>query len=262
MADHTDRTQTSGQRQRAMPADHGAPTTKGPQQGKLPGALRTRWDGAWVEGGFLHDRWEDLLQARDLGWRHMANWLKVFLAAAGLSIVVLLLDGAAGVLADTVHQLLTAAPRVPVGTDTSSGVFSVIDQPIRTYIATHSTSLTISDSSVYTVWQVVGLFGLVGGFFRSTGARLTWTAWGAVSIAMVWSSTPAAGRPISTGLAVLAWTAVSAFALRGLSLRPSLFIHNAAPQVRNEIRPEIHVPAPADPPDGDAPDNVLPLQKR
>ncbi|MGK5545684.1 hypothetical protein ACSNOH_13270 [Streptomyces sp. URMC 127] len=262
MADHTDRTQTPGQHQRTMPADHSAPTTKGPQQGKPPGALRTRWDGAWAESGFLHDRWEDLLQARELGWRHMANWIKAVLAVAGLSLVVLLLDGAAGVLADAVHQLLTAAPHVQVATNTSSGVFAVIDQPIRTYIATHTASLQISGSTVYTVWQLVGLFGLVGGFFRGTGARLTWTAWGAASIAMVYSSTPAAGRPIATGLAVLAWTAASALALRGLSLRPSLFIHNAAPQVRPEIRPEIHVPAPAGPPDGDAPNNVLPLQKR
>ena len=39
---------------------------------------------------------------------------------------------------------------------------------------------------------------------------------------MVWSQTPATGREVATGLAVLAWTAASTLALRGLSLRPVL----------------------------------------
>ncbi|WP_367140653.1 MULTISPECIES: hypothetical protein [Streptomyces] len=249
MADHNNRTQTPGQRQHTPPAGHDAPTTE-----------RTWWDGTWAEGGFLHDRWEDLLQARELGWRHMANWLKAVLAVAGFSLVVLLLDGAAGVLADVAHQLLSAAPRVQVGTDTSTGVAAVVDQPIRTYIATHSAPLAISASTVYTVWQLVGLFGLVGGFFRSSGARLTWTAWGASSIAMVWAAAPADGRTIATGLAALAWTAASAFALRGLSLRPAVFthIHNAG----HQIEPHIHLPAPDAPPADDVPDNVHRLQKR
>jgi hypothetical protein len=72
-------------------------------------------------------------------------------------------------------------------------------------------------------------------------------------------ASPTDGRTLATGIAVLAWTIASAFALRGLSLHPSVFIHNAAPQ----IRPENHVPVPAEPPgDDDAPDNVHPLQKR
>ncbi|MFH9298839.1 hypothetical protein [Streptomyces sp. NPDC017520] len=136
----------------------------------------------------------------------------------------------------------------------------MVDQPTRSYIAAHSATLPISASTVYTVWQAVGLFGLVGGFFRSSGARITWTAFGACSIAMVYSAAPADGRTIATGLAVLAWTAASAFALRGLTLRPSLFIHNAVPNI--EIRPEIHVSAPAAPPAPEVPDNVHPLQKR
>ncbi|MGW9282639.1 hypothetical protein ACWGSA_10800 [Streptomyces diastaticus] len=72
--------------------------------------------------------------------------------------------------------------------------------------------------AVHTVWQAAGLFGLVGGFARSSGARLTWTAWGAASIAMVHSAAPADGRTIATGLAVLGWTAASTLALRGLTL--------------------------------------------
>ncbi|MEU2564856.1 hypothetical protein ABZ626_36825 [Streptomyces longispororuber] len=150
-------------------------------------------------------------------------------------------------------------PRVQVGADTSHGVFAVADQPIRTYIAAHSAALPISASTVYTVWQLVGVFGLVGGFFRSSGARLTWTAWGAASIAMVWDAAPDEGRTIATGLAVLTWTVASAFALRGLTLRPAFFthIHNAG----HQIEPHIHLPAPAAWDADDTPDNVHPLQK-
>nr|MDT0521307.1 hypothetical protein [Streptomyces sp. DSM 41633] len=222
--------------------------------------LGAAWKESWQEGGFLYQRWEELRQVPTLGWHGMANWVKAALGLSGICVVLILLDGATDALADAMHRLLTAVPHVQVGADTSNGVFAVVDQPIRSYIAGHSASLPISASTVYTVWQVVGLFGLVGGFFRSSGARITWTAWGAASIAMVYSTAPADGRAITTGLAALAWTAASALALRGLSLRPSLFIHNAAPGI--EIRPEIHVPAPAATPAAETPDNVHPLQKR
>jgi hypothetical protein len=259
-----------GQRKESPAADHNqaldfpeappAPSLEGIDKEPRLAGLREWWDDAWDDGGFLHARWEDLRRAPELGWHGMANWVKAALGLAGICAVLILLDGATDVLADTLHRLLTAVPRVQVGADTSNGVFAVVDQPIRTYIAAHSAALPISASTVYTVWQLVGIFGLFGGFFRSSGARLTWTAWGAASIAMVYSAAPADGRTIATGLAVLAWTAASALALRGLTLRPSLFIHNAAPGI--EIRPEIHVPTPAAPPADNTPDNVHPLQKR
>ncbi|MER5781274.1 hypothetical protein ABT104_06030 [Streptomyces mobaraensis] len=65
------------------------------------------------------------------------------------------------------------------------------------------------------------------------------------------------GRTIATGLA---WTVASAFALRGLTLRPAVFphTHNAG----HQIDPHIHLPASAVPDADDAPDNEHPLQKR
>lgn len=226
----------------------------------LIAALRARWDTAWEDNGPLHRMWEDILRAPADGLRQMAPWLRAVLALTGLSFVVLLAKSAADVALQALHQLLTAVPQVQVGTDTSHGVFAVVDGPIRTYIAVHSATLPISASTLYTVWQGVGLFALIGGFFRSSGARLTWTAWGAASVAMVHSAAPADGRTIATGLAVLAWTAASTLALRGLTLRPEVFTHidNAAPR----IEPHIHLPAPAAPPAEDAPDNVRPLPQR
>ncbi|WP_331722468.1 hypothetical protein [Streptomyces anulatus] len=262
MTDHNDRTPNiPGQRQEHPAANF--PPPSGPSlEEKEPrlAALREWWNDAWDDGGFLHDRWEDLRQAPELGWHSMANWVKAAIGLAGICAVIILLDTATDVLADSIRHLLTAVPHVQVGADTSTGVFAVVDQPIRSYIAAHSASLPISASTVYTLWQAVGLFGLVGGFFRSSSARLTWTAFGASSIAMVYSAAPADGRTIATGLAVLAWTAASAFALRGLTLRPTFFthIHNAG----HQIEPHIHLPAPAAPPAEETPDNVHPLQKR
>lgn len=74
----------------------------------------------------------------------------------------LVVNGATDVLADTLHRLLTAVPHGQIGADTSTGVFAVVDQPIRSYIAAHAASLPLSASTVSTFWQ------LVGGFFRSS----------------------------------------------------------------------------------------------
>ncbi|MFD4032626.1 hypothetical protein ACFWVP_19420 [Streptomyces sp. NPDC058637] len=77
---------------------------------------------------------------------------------------------------------------------------------------------------------------------------------------MVHSAAPADGRTIATGLAALAGTAASTLALRGLTLRPTVFthIHNAG----HDIAPQIHLPAPAAPPTEENPDNAHPPQKR
>ncbi|MFF8646505.1 hypothetical protein [Streptomyces sp. NPDC015345] len=106
--------------------------------------------------------------------------------------------------------------------------------------------LPISASTVYTLWQVTGLFSLIAGFItRSNGIRLTWLAWGCAGVAMVWTTTPDTSC-----------TVASAFALRGLNLRPRVFstVHTAAPQIT--VQSQIHIAAQ---PDGPAPDNVRQL---
>ncbi|MGW0836531.1 hypothetical protein [Streptomyces prunicolor] len=242
----------------AQPSRPGTPTTTGHRFA----VLRKEWDNAWnAPDGVLYRRWEDLRRAPELGWHEMANWIKTLLALTGFAVIVLLLDGAAGVLADALHRLLTAAPRVQIGTDTSSGVFAVVDQPVRSYIAQRSAGLAVSGSTLYTLWLAAGLIGLVGGFLRNTAARLLWTAWGASSAAMIWSAAPEPGRPLATAIAVTVWLLASAFALRGLQLRPALVI---SPRIRNVISPDIHVCVPAAPPTPNTPNtpnNVHQLQR-
>ncbi|MFE7757632.1 hypothetical protein [Streptomyces sp. NPDC057429] len=249
-----------------MPANNtipAAPQTPEQPQPKTSrfAAVRTWWATTWSEGGVLHQRWEDLRRAPQGGWHGMAHWIKAVIGVAGICLVILLLDGATDVLADAMHHLLTAAHDVQVGTDTTTGVWGVIDNPVRTYIATHSASLTISASTIYTLWQATGLFGLIGGWFSMTGARLTWTLWGAATIAMTWTTAPTDSRTIATGITVLAWTAASTLALHGLTLRASSFVHvrNDAPTI--DVRPQVHIPAQPTPPADGTPDNVRPLQR-
>lgn len=79
--------------------------------------------------------WEDLRQAPELGWHAMVNRVKAGPGLAGICAVIILLDTATDVLADSIRRLLTAVPHVTVGADTSNGVFAVVDQPVRSYIA-------------------------------------------------------------------------------------------------------------------------------
>ncbi|MGJ5899351.1 hypothetical protein ACSCBZ_46545 [Streptomyces niveiscabiei] len=204
-------------------------------------ALRTwwkkTWEKAWEEDGVLYVMWEDILSAPDDGFRHMAPWLRTVLAVAGISFVVLLAKAAGEVVLQALQQLLTAVPKVQVGVDTSSGVFAVVDQPVRTYIAQHSAGLPVAASTVYTLWLLTGIVALVlGCLSKNNGVRATWAGHGAATVWMVWTATPDTSRPVAVGLAVLAWTFLSAFAMRGLTLR------RAVRPVEVNVRPEIYVP--------------------
>ncbi|MFJ6650564.1 hypothetical protein ACIQPS_33585 [Streptomyces sp. NPDC091290] len=204
----------------------------GPRRRRLA-RLSAGGDASWERGGFLHERWEDLFQARRLGWHEMAIWIKAVLSLAGLCAVILLTGTAVDIASTVLHQLST--PRTthePLTADTTSGLWGVIDNPIRHYIAEHSAALTVPSSAVHTFWQVTGLIGLIGGFAGSTGARILWTGWGLSSMAMVWSATPESSRTIATGIAALLWALASICALRGMHLRPRIDAPApAAPQV-------------------------------
>ncbi|MDX3637020.1 hypothetical protein PV728_43910 [Streptomyces europaeiscabiei] len=224
------------------------PFPKAPPKEPRFAALRAWWNKAWDVDGVLYDMWEDVLSAPEDGFRNMAPWLRAVLGVAAVSFVVLMANAAGEVILQALHQLLTAVPRVQVGVDTSSGVFAVVDQPVRTYIAQHSAGLPVDGSTVYTLWLLTGIVGLVLGYLsRNNGVRAMWTAHGAATVWMVWTATPDTSRPVAAGLTVLAWTFLSAFAMRGLTLRRP--VGRPARPAKVAVRPEIHVhvPAPAAP---------------
>ncbi|MEV5982840.1 hypothetical protein [Streptomyces sp. NPDC052114] len=241
---------TRGQN-RQEPSYLPAPFPKAPPKKERFAAARAWWNTAWEENGVLHNMWEDVLSAPDTGLRHMAPWIRVVLMTAGVSFVVLMAQAAGEVVGQALHQLLTAVPKVQVGVDTSSGVFAVVDQPVRTYIAQHAAGLPVAASTVYTLWLLTGIVGLVLGFLsRNNGVRALWAAHGAATVWMVWTTTPDTSRPVATGLTVLAWTFLSAFAMRGLTLRRrNVTGRPAKVSVRPEAHVHVYVPAPAAPVD-------------
>lgn len=229
------------------------PFPKAPPKEPRFAPLRTWWTKAWEEDGVLNTMWEDILSAPDDGFRYMAPWLRTVLAVAGISFVVLLARAAGEVILQALHQMFTAVPKVQVGVDTSSGVFAVVDQPVRTYIAQHSAGLPVAASTVYTLWLLTGIVGLVLGFLtRNNGVRAMWTGHGAATVWMVWAATPHTSRPIAAALAVLAWIFLSAFAMRGLTLRRRVV---AGRPTKVVVRPEIHVPVPVPAHPADNPPN-------
>ncbi|MFJ9380363.1 hypothetical protein [Streptomyces sp. NPDC101455] len=196
------------------------------------------WRALWDVGGVLHARWEDIRRAPSAGWHGMANWLKVLLAVTAASIEVLVVYAGAGVLADPLHQLTSG---LLARIDVLSRVWAVTDQPVHSYITHHSAGLAISGTTIYWVWQVAGLTGLIGGFLHHTGARFTWIGWGAATTAMAWTATPTAGRALATAITVLLWTLASPIALRGLRLHPiratsvNVTVALPAPRIRTEV---------------------------
>ncbi|MFE7675819.1 hypothetical protein ACFU5N_26890 [Streptomyces albidoflavus] len=104
---------------------------------------------------------------------------------------------------------------------------ATVADPVHAYLAAHTVGLPLTATSAFVIWLGVGIVSLVLSWLSGTaGARLTWTAHGVCSVAMVWDAAPADGRPVAAALAVLAWTIGSLFALRGLSLRPLIHVHN------------------------------------
>ncbi|MEU5161250.1 hypothetical protein AB0G74_16810 [Streptomyces sp. NPDC020875] len=216
-------------------ADAGTPAPK--KDSPLADA-RVWWDTAWTTGGVLHDRWEELRLAPQLGWHHMATWIKALIAGTGIAFVMVLAADAAAALIAGTDQLLTTLAS-PEANSTTNDIWAAIHTPARTYLTTHTQGLPIDAPTAYALWQTAGLAGLAGGFLRITAARTLWITWGAASIAMIWQATPDTGRPVATGIAVLFWILASAAALRGLTLRPA--IRRARP-----AQPPAHRPAPAD----------------
>ncbi|MFI1293355.1 hypothetical protein ACH4VM_33760 [Streptomyces sp. NPDC020792] len=224
--------------------------------------LRTAWKESWEEGGFLYQRWEEVFQARHASWHEIANWIKAVGLLAGVCLLVIMVD-TAGDIASAALKGLSAVPAS--GTGDGHGLWGTVDHPIRVFLAQQAAHLTVAPAALYAFWQLTGLLSLIGGFFGSAGARITWMLWGCGSLAMVWSASPVGGRAAATGLAALMWALASIVALRGLTLRP--IVHNHPPLFQPQFNSALHlhatIPAPTRAGDDfdDEPDNIHPLQR-
>ncbi|MEU0360028.1 hypothetical protein [Streptomyces cyaneofuscatus] len=220
-----------------------APFPKTPPKEQPFAALRAWWDKAWEDDGVLNLMWMDILNVPQDGPRNMAPWIRAVVMLVGASFVVLAVLAAGEAALRALHQLLTVVPTVQVGVDTSDSVLSIVDLPVRTYIAQHSAGLPIAASTVYTLWLATGIAALILGYFtRSNALRAMWTGWGAATVFMVWTTTPDTSRTVAVALTVLAWTLLSALALNGLTLRRT--VGRPAHPAKTPARPDVHIHMP------------------
>ncbi|WP_051866165.1 hypothetical protein [Streptosporangium roseum] len=104
----------------------------------------------------------------------------------------------------------------------------VITKPVHDYITAHAAGLPAGAEAIWSVWTLTGpILWLICWLTKSWGARLAWVLYGAGTVAMVYSASPAAGQLLAAGVAVLYWAALSVFALRGIGRRPAVHVHSA-----------------------------------
>jgi hypothetical protein len=166
-------------------------------------------DPEWLEA-----RRQEVGNSLTGGWSESALWIKLVVLFSAFLVGIAVL----GVLANTVSH--TARAWHPPSGWHWDGVVATIDDPVRAYLAAHSAGLPLPGTALHLLWATSGAALLLMGFmFGGFGARMTWVAWGAATVVMVWSSTPEPGRQVAAGLATIAWGMASIPAMRGLNLR-------------------------------------------
>ncbi|GAB1331706.1 hypothetical protein [Streptomyces sennicomposti] len=208
------------------------------QEPTAPTRAFTWWKQFSSEHGWLKLRLHEIRMAPTYGWRLMAGWIKTVIIIAAVLAGLFSLYG----VGTTVIDIARALPWSTPTSDDHTGLLATIDQPVRSYLATHTQTLPITATTAYSTWQAIGVVAFLLGYLRNTPARLTWTAWGAATVAMVWIATPGPGRQVAAGIAVLAWTALSVLALRGIRFTRPVFVDVQVDVPAPEVHAEIHVP--------------------
>lgn len=105
----------------------------------------------------------------------------------------------------------------------------VVTKPVHDYITAHAVGLPAAAEGIWSAWATVGLvLWLVSWLTRSWSARLAWVLYGAGTVAMVYTASPAGGQLLAAGVAVLYWAVLSVFAFRGVGRRPAVHVHRPA----------------------------------
>lgn len=188
-------------------------------------AARLRHWRRHLTTGWIDRRWRELREARTDGWWDMAPWIRRTLTTIALLLALAM-----------AARLVEIAWKVTGWGAGLDALWSTIDQPVRSYLTHHAAGLPAEAATLYSLWQLFGIAAfLLSWSTAGIGPCLSWTAWGATTVVMVWQDTPHDGRLLAAAIAVLAWTAASAFALSGLTLRPSICHHVNVPA------PQVHV---------------------
>jgi hypothetical protein len=143
------------------------------------------------------------------------TWALPAASIAGLVVVVALITGIIVPIVRGLAGLGAGAAGGGAGWLHDWVATRIVLDPVRSYLTTHSAGLPISADTLWWTWCATGaaLF-LFAWLFRAVAARLGWIHYGAATAAMVWATSTGPGRPITTAIAVLWWTAFSLLALR------------------------------------------------
>ncbi|MCC9312074.1 hypothetical protein LN042_34300 [Kitasatospora sp. RB6PN24] len=221
-----------------------------PKASAAPGTLRAAAQRArklTAPGSVMDRRRREVLAALNGDWNDAEPWIKAIAYLLALTAAVLLLAAAAGILLTAFTDLVNAVHLPTTLPAHSTGLVRTLTDPVHRYLASHTAgTLPVTATAAYTLWKATGLAtALIAFVIKKATARLTWTAWAAATLAMVWTGTDPAGRPVATGITAAAIAFVSLFALRGLSFSLRPVIYNMP---RNEVAaPTIHVTIPAQP---------------
>ncbi|MGV9600718.1 hypothetical protein ACWDR1_29050 [Streptosporangium sandarakinum] len=156
----------------------------------------------------------------------------ICIAAAVTAVVVAVWLTVAVLGALTVGVIHTAATGLTwaLGHVADWHLTEVVTTPVRAYITAHATGLPAAAEAIWSAWTLVGPgLWLICWLARSWGARLAWVLYGAGTVAMVYSASPAGGRLLATGVAIVYWAVLSVLAFRGAGRRPVVHVSTPAP---------------------------------
>lgn len=128
------------------------------------------------------------------------------LGSIAMSVFVIVLLVRLVIWAATIDPLEALKPMLPAG--------KVAAEPFMHWFTTHLTGLPISAETGVWIWGITGLIVWFVASCHHLAAQALWVGYGAATAAIVWTGTPVAShRPVTTGLAVIAWTILSLFVL-------------------------------------------------
>jgi hypothetical protein len=93
-----------------------------------------------------------------------------------------------------------------------------ITDPVHAYLTGHAAALHTSGGLLWTGWLATTAVLFVFAVAGSTGARIGWTATGALTTAVVYIASPADARPLAAGIAITAWSLLSIAAFNRITV--------------------------------------------
>lgn len=158
----------------------------GPPPRRMRQRLATRWHAPGRPDSWPRARLQEIRDVPSAGWRHIATWIRTVIVLTALTAITLLGWW-------SINALIALQPWTALG---DTGLLATVIHPVHGYLTAHTRDLPVDAQMAYRTWEVVGgATFLTSTIFKATCARLTWTAWGAATTAMVWiASRPAAVR--------------------------------------------------------------------